>query len=200
MKTFLIIVGSIVLVILIFFAFMYFQAVRGGAQVASAIEDKIQIAINAIKNGQQINKAELDRLAHDPVTRNYLLQNLRDIGREDLFPAEYLDTRHIAESDLVSWLMHPSELDAAPDEIELVKVISKVIDGMENEFYVFKFRKLGDHWAAKDGWTAGIAGPYAKNGKATPFPEAVFSQFEKIEARTPEEHLDTVLKIINRVK
>jgi len=183
-KTLLIIVGSIVLVILIFIAFMYFRAVRGGAQVVSAIEDKVQVVINSIKNGQQINKEKLDSLAHDPATRNYLLQNLRDI----------------AESDLVSWLMHPSELDAAPDEIELVKVISKVINGRESEFYVFKFRKLGDHWAAKDGWTAGIAGPYAKNGKATPFPGVVFSQFEKIEAGTPEEHLDTVLKIINQVK
>lgn len=198
MKILLMVVGGLVLLVVIFMVFMYFRAARGSQLRTANIENRVHAVTYAIRDGKMVESNAIAELARSPETRNILLQNLRDLKREDLFPKEYLNARFIAESDLVFWLMHPNELNAAPDQIELVKEQSRNQDGQEQHYFIFKFRTLGNHWAAKDGWTAGIAGPYPKDSKLEPFPGCVFSRFEKIESRTPEGHLDVVLEMTNR--
>lgn len=60
---------------------------------------------------------------------------------------------------MVNGLIFPTELNAAPDEIELIKTVrvDKPITGAI-EYFVFKFRMHEPHWAAKDGWMVGVSG------------------------------------------
>ena len=53
-----------------------------------------------------------------------LFAKLKEIGRAELFPTDYLSIEKVAESDLAHWLMHPNELGAAPSGMELIRGIT----------------------------------------------------------------------------
>jgi len=95
---------------------------------------------------------------------------------------------------MVVWLMHPNELDAAPDAIVFVKEIDRE-DGsppVKHRYFIFKYRKKPPHWAANKGWLAGATGPYTMDGKLLDRPTAIFSEFVKFDEATPEEHLEKI--------
>ncbi|MCI0624687.1 MAG: hypothetical protein L0387_24085 [Acidobacteria bacterium] len=58
-----------------------------------------------------------------------------------------------------------------------------------SDYFVFRFRMKAPHWAAKDGWAAGVAGPYMTAGEPCPDAAGTFSQFEAYDSRSPEEHV-----------
>ena len=62
-------------------------------------------------------------------------------------------------------------------------------------YFVYRFRMHPPHWAAKDGWTAGVAGPH--NLKAEPMPGGrhTFSRFEAYDSCSPEEHVERVRQL-----
>ena len=64
-------------------------------------------------------------------------------------------------------MMHPNELQDAPEAIELVETLMRSIDGERVEFHVYRYKMPAGHWAAKDGWLLGLAGPM--NQKAEPY-------------------------------
>jgi hypothetical protein len=102
---------------------------------------------------------------------------------------------------MVDWLMYPTELNAVPDEIELMKVVTVdtgLTDGIY-DYYLFRFRTHEPHWAAKDGWMAGVSGPYLR--KDEPTTESLgdtFSSFTKWDAKTPDEHVGDVQELMDR--
>jgi hypothetical protein len=93
-----------------------------------------------------------------------------------LFPDIFNTIEKGAETDLANWLEFPTELDACPDEIELEEKVIIDFDGDNLCYYVFKFRTYEPHWAAKDGWILGVAGPYFDYSKPYDF-VSVFSRF-----------------------
>jgi hypothetical protein len=104
----------------------------------------------------------------------------------------------LSEGQLVEWLLHPNELGARPDEIELMK---KIEDGDRGRWLVYRFRMREPHWAAKDGWMAGVVGPVGPADDAEPLPEApvVFSMFNAFDSASPEEHVAAVCKLMGKV-
>jgi hypothetical protein len=102
---------------------------------------------------------------------------------------------------MVNWLVYPTELNRLPDEIELMKVVA-VDTGMPGgiyDYYLFRFRTKEPHWAAKDGWMAGVSGPYLRNDQPTM--ESLgetFSTFTKWEAKTPDEHVGDTRELMKR--
>jgi len=141
-------------------------------------------------------------VAQSPETRNLLMDRLRAMGREDLFPIEYSTQDAFAESDLASWLVFPTELGRAPDHIELmqVEVMNNPEDteGGELEIYLFRFRVKKPHWASEKGWMAGISGPFPCAGDATTDSlGATFSCFESWDSQTPVEHLESILGLFD---
>jgi len=193
MKIVLIVLIAIIAVVIALLVYLYIRTVSGEYRRTGNLQEEIKGVVNEIREGGLPDKSEIEAFARSSRTRNILLHSLRELDSEDLFPEKYLTVPSIAESDMVYWLMHPNELDSAPDEIVPVYESTVIIDGKENQFFVFKFRTLGDHWAAKDGWMAGVAGPYLKGGKPEPFARNVFSSFESYDLRSPEEHLDAGL-------
>jgi len=100
---------------------------------------------------------------------------------------------------MVRWLVYPTELGRVPDQIELKKVVSVDAGGTDGvlDYYLFRFRTLPPHWAAKNGWMAGVAGPFLqKDGPTTEAQGDTFSEFERWDSRTPEEHVGDVRELL----
>jgi hypothetical protein len=113
--------------------------------------------------------------------------------RTDLFPVTYRTWELMAEADLVAWLCHPNELGGPPSEVELIsRVPEPDASSPDRIYFVFRYRTEEPHWAAKDGWLAGVAGPYATAGTPEPQGRATFSRFEAVESRPPAEHVALV--------
>ena len=193
MKIVLIAFGSLVGLVVLFVVWRNIATARGARQLHDAIAGKIDPLIERIRAGGQITNSEIDVLAANAVTRNYLYLGLVKIGRKELFPEKYHSLASHAESDLVVWLMHPNELGAAPAEIILASVIQREEDGKPYQFCVFKFRESMD---ADSKWLAGVAGPYwGKEDYTAPAP-GVFSRFDAFESNTPEGHVAAVEKLL----
>jgi hypothetical protein len=154
-----------------------------------------------LRLGKEVDTKSIESAAAYAEVRNYLFATLQKIGKENLFPKKYRTQEAFAESNMVDWLAHPAELARVPDEIELMKVVSMDLGGQEGvcDYYVFRFRTLPPHEAAKEGWLAGVSGPFRQ--KETPTINALghtFSAFEKWESKSPEEHLNRIRQLIEQ--
>jgi hypothetical protein len=117
-----------------------------------------------------------------------LFEVLRDAEKSDLFPKAFRTWPAMAEADLVAWLCHPNELQAAPDEVELMATVPAP-GAPTTHYFLFRYKTHAPHWAAKDGWMAGVAGPYDLSKAPEPYAPGTFSRFEAFDSRTPEEHV-----------
>lgn len=198
MKVVLIVIGCLVALVVVFIVWRYIATIAGASRRDQALLSAIEPVLSAVRSGATVATDQLIDLARRPDTRSILFRALHELNQSGLIPEEYRSLRSIAESDLVGWLVHPNELGAVPDEIELLKEIERE-EGDPPEkyrFFVFKFRTKPPHWAAKDGWTAGVAGPYWDGEPPLHMPAGVFSRFESIDSATPEEHLHKVEKLV----
>jgi hypothetical protein len=143
--------------------------------------------------------AAVAAVAASPEMRNFLYDRLNAGGLTELMPARYRTQAALAESNMVGWLTYPTELGRVPDQIELKKVVSidtASPDGIL-DYYLFRFRTAPPHWAAKDGWMAGVAGPFLrKDAPTTDAQGDTFSEFERWSAHTPEEHVGDVRELL----
>jgi hypothetical protein len=153
--------------------------------------------VSLLKHGKTVSTDVVNAVAASPEMRGWLYEELKRDHKIDLFPRRYLTQEAFAESEMVRWLVYPTELGRVPDEIELRKVVSadtRRPDGIL-DYYVFRFRTFKPHWAAKDGWMAGVAGPFLR--KDAPSPNAfggTFSKFEGWETKTPEQHVGDIAR------
>ncbi|MFO7569363.1 MAG: hypothetical protein R6W75_06155 [Smithellaceae bacterium] len=198
MKFVLIVIGALIAAFILMTVILYIRALMGSKRNAEALVKEILPVINALKEGARVPNEQIMGLAKRPETRGGLYQVLHEMGHADLFPSEYSNPSQLAESHLVVWLRHPNELGADPDEIELAADVVRNEGGppQNRHYYVFKFRTKPPHWAAKDGWMAGVAGPYIDGEPLIYAPNLVFSQLEAFDSVTPEEHLAKIEKII----
>ena len=102
---------------------------------------------------------------------------LNRYGKLSVFPQEYSAPEYLAKSDMVHWLVYPTELGKAPDEIEFVGTVRYVF--RREEYYIFRFRSdsanLGDDvrgkwllgWSAADGGTFSRFEPFEKYEKGS---------------------------------
>ena len=112
-----------------------------------------------IDKGQTVSPQEIEALAARPEIRFMLFAMLRDMKQPELLPTKYSSSEAQGESALAYWMMHPNELQEAPEAIELVEIVKTPINGQEADFHVYRYKMPTGHWAAKDGWILGLAGP-----------------------------------------
>lgn len=154
--------------------------------------------VSLLRFGENLDTMHILDVAKSAEMRNHLYNELARLGLALLFPKEYETQEAFAESDMVNWLVFPTELGRVPDKIELMKVV-EVDTGTDDgflDYYVFRFCTEEPNWAAKDGWMAGVSGPFLR--KDAPSPVAygdTFSAFEPWESKTPEEHVGNIQKI-----
>ena len=196
--TVLLVLGGIVALIVAFVIWRIVATVMGSQARTDEILAEIRSVAEALEAGRDPSREEIARFAAQPRTRNVLLETLQEAGRADLFPGEYATPERMAESDLVFWLCHPNELQAAPDEIEYMGKHSRALEPSRRtgDYYLFRFRVKAPHWAADEGWMAGVAGPHVTGEKPAPAARGTFSDLAPYDSRTPEAHVDTVHEIM----
>ncbi len=157
--------------------------------------------ISLIRLGKPVDKKDVEDVASYAEMRNWLYIALKQLASSSLFPEKFRTQKSFAEADLVNWLVYPTELNRAPDEIELMKVVT-VDTGLPDgvyDYYLFRFRTKEPHWSAKDGWLAGVSGPFLR--KDQPTTESLgdtFSTFAKWDAKTPDDHVGDTRELMQR--
>ncbi len=163
---------------------------------ASLKRDRILDALIApvlevARSGDSSSTELVHECAKVPATRCHLYRRLKKMGHGELFPEEFRTTEKVAESNMVTWLMHRNELNAVPAHIELVAEFEVYEPGQEGRVFMFRFRVLEPHWAADRAWMAGVAGPYW-DGEESAHGLHTFSELKSYDGDCSESHLDFV--------
>ncbi len=142
------------------------------------MEDINAYAVKSLINrGAAVPQSVMDALAKDLEYANMTYFFLHQAGKTELFPAEYATEEYLAKSDLVHWLMFPTELGKAPNEIEYIGKIKYLFK--KEVFHVFKYRSDSDTledelknkwligWSSDEGGTFSNFDKYADYAKST---------------------------------
>jgi len=157
-----IIVIAVAIVVVLALAFIIWR-LRSVSSGMRQRDEKLLVRLapvgKKIQAGQAVSEHEIEALAAKPEIRFMLFAMLRDMKRPDLLPTNHCSSVEQGESALAYWMMHPNELQDAPEAIELVETVKRPINGQEADFHVYRCKMSAGHWAAKDGWILGLAGP-----------------------------------------
>jgi hypothetical protein len=180
-------------------------AVADDSQVRKIFEDAArqqdpQIAlwggVGLIPYRSPLVESTLARVAADARTRAVLYHQLTRRGLLGHYPAAYRTQSALAASEMVEWLMVPSELGRTPDEIEEVAVLPLQTGEGLADLYMFRFRTFKPDGSA-GGWQVGSAGPYLRSQQPTTRSlGATFSRFELLESKPIEEHAAAILETL----
>ena len=188
LRSVLYVVGGLGALIVTFIVWRIYATIVRGQRAYRARRAAIAPVAEALEAGRTPSDADLQTFARDRNTRQVLHDVLAEAEKLHLFPKEFLTWPALAEANLVGWLCHPNELQGPPDEIELMATVPAP-GTAGTHYFLFRYRTHEPHWAAKDGWMAGVAGPYDLSQQPAPFGAGTFSRFEKFDSRTPEEHV-----------
>jgi len=155
--------------------------------------------LSLLGHREKVKQPIIDQIADHPATRGLLYKELRRRKRLDLYPDRHESQMALAESDLIHWLSYPSELGREPDEIQFMDTFTVDEEGTgPAQYFMFRFRVSEPHWAAKDGWMAGISGPFERAGGPTADGGGnTFSRFETWESKTPAEHFQSAVNVLD---
>jgi hypothetical protein len=93
--------------------------------------------------------------------------------------------------------MHPNEVQDPPEEIALVETVERDRDGARARFLVYRYMMAPGHWAAKDGWLLGLAGPFVDSGPA--YSATAFSRCDDVYGELrPAELVDWYVDMLTR--
>lgn len=140
--------------------------------------------------GSPVPDGAIEKVAADPEARLRLFEHFEALGELERHPVKYGTQSALAESDMVRWLIYPTELARAPDEIEEIAVLPlRTSDGIA-DLYVYRFRTFEPHWAAEKGWMVGWSGPFLRSEQPTTCGLGrTFSQFEAFDPETIDDYL-----------
>lgn len=151
-----------------------------------------------ISANENVNREEIRTMASDPSLRLAVFWILHAYGKVDLFPEEYFTHEKGAESFLVNWLEFPTELGAAPDNIEFLTKVT-LNDKEPFDYYVFKFNVRAPQWSTEE-WMIGTCGPYGQQTLPYAVPPRVFSRFNPLGSITPESEVQWVHENVSKKK
>ena len=172
------------------FVLAWLNAIRASWVRNSKLAKLIRPAIEAAQQNRPFAEDKIRQLAELPEARNMLFAELKEIGRAELFPTDYLSIEKVAESDLAHWLMHPNELGAAPSGMELIRGITIQEEEKRGTVFLFRFRAEPSTWASERGWMAGVAGPYWDNVGPPHSAAWTFSELTPFDEMTVDQHVD----------
>lgn len=198
MMTFVWIIVGIVSFVLALFIFGWVNAIRASMARDRKLDEMVQPAIEAVREGKPSAKEIVTKLAETPITRNHLFTRLTEMGKVDLFPSEYRTNEKVAESDLARWLMHKNELGTAPSEMVLVQKVPLIDHDRSGSIFLFRFRTNPPHWAAENGWMAGVSGPFWDDETRPDFASGTFSELTPYDKMTVEQHVDFLREALKK--
>ena len=135
----------------------------------------------------ELPQEAIDRLARDLGYANMTHALLNKHGMAARFPAECATEEYLAKSDLVHWLLYPTELGQAPDEIEYIGKAKWLLK--KDVYHIFRFRSdsstLSDECRGKwlIGWANAQGGTFSNfdlyDDYAKDTPEATVKYIKK---------------------
>lgn len=156
--------------------------------------DPIGTKINA---GEEVPIDDVRSLARIPQVRHFLFHALKRMEKESLIPTDFDSEVKQAEAALAYWIMHPNELETAPEKIEYLRTIEKKLKETNGRFYFFKYLMPEGHWARKDGWLLGFSGPFSGDEKPyEELPPAFSRASDRAEDGDPDSILDCYLDML----
>jgi hypothetical protein len=195
MKYVLIGLGILVGLVVLAFVALVINLQLATRRQRNQVMARLAPVLEPILEGAPPDRQAIAAQAEDAEVRNHLFNALDKLGYADLFPSEYRTVEAFAESVLVSWLCHPNELKRAPDAIHLVDkhVVDSGTELGDVAYFLFRFRVEEPHFAADQGWMAGVCGPFL-NTPDPPLitPTGMFSELDPFKKMQPEEHVQLV--------
>lgn len=152
-----------------------------------------------LEKGEKVDPASFLPIAAEDETRELLFELLESHKLLAQFPEKYKTQEALSRSNMVNWLVYPTELGRTPDKIELLDIVTINYDDVgETEYYLWKFISSSENWE-KDAWMVGLSGPYVKSESPTTRSYGyTFSAFTKLEEKTPMEHFEQIMDILNK--
>jgi len=170
------IISGIAVALLLFIAWRWTSVGRGVRQRDESILKLIDPIGLKLDEGKTVTKEEVLEIARRPETRFMLYSGLNAMNQTDLIPSCFNSSIEQAESALAYWLMHPNEFRESPEKIEHLQLVTTKLNGENVKFHVFRFRMPDGHWASKNGWLLGLAGPTEENAKPYTIMPGAFSR------------------------
>jgi hypothetical protein len=193
------VIAAIVIFIAAFIVWRWTSVARGARKRDEKLATRIDPIGKKLDAGESVSTGEVEAMAARPEVRHMLFTALRQMGRSELVPSNYSSSVAQGESALAYWLMHPNELQDAPESIELVETIKRAINGQDADFHVYRFRMTTGHWAAKEGWLLGLAGPMPTAAEPYSNMPGAFSRAGDIEGKVkPAELVDWYVDMLCR--
>jgi hypothetical protein len=190
---------AIGIAIVAFFWWRYTSVARGARQRDEKLLTVLDPISLRLSRKEPVTADEIGTLSRQPQYRPMLYALLKHYERLDLFPEEALSVPAQGAGILSYWMMHPNELQGAPSEIELVEEIEKEVEGERAKFLVYRYRMPPGHWAEKDGWLLGLAGPFVENDVPYSGLAAGFSRCgDKYGQVKPSELIDWFVGMVRR--
>ena len=168
----------------------HFRGKRTGRILRDALELtdpvlKMWAVVSLFRRNEPVSAEAVNLVAASHIVRITLWEQLQEMGLESLMPERWAAPMELAAGALSRWLSRPNELNAIPEEIELMKSYPvEYDDGKMGEAYLFRFREYPRPWEPGEGWLAGVAGPY-RDGQQVSSP---WSSFRRWDSMSPDEH------------
>lgn len=137
-----------------------------------------------LEAGEQASPEIIEALANNAEYAALTYAVLKDHGLTTLFPAHLATPEYLAKSDMIRWLLYPTELGQMPDEIEYLGKVKK-----KEVYHIFRFRSNSDtlddeskgKWLI--GWSSDEGGTFSN-----------FDLYEAFEQKTLEKTLKNIRK------
>jgi hypothetical protein len=161
---------------------------------------KLWGALGLTRAAQAVPHEVFRQIAAWPDCRITLARELETLERPDLFPNDFMNQPSRAEATMVDWLLFPTELGRAPDEIRQLQVTPIETDDGLADLYVFAFRTHAPHWLSEKDWVVGVAGPFLTDNQPT-FESlgGTFSRFESLSEKSVDEHVEALLGTVEGI-
>lgn len=161
------VLATLGILVVAFIVWRWTSVGRGARQRDAKLLKLLDPLAGRLDRKEKVAMDEIVALARQPQFRPMLYEMLKHFERLDLFPPEHRSIVSQGEGILSYWMMHPNELQDAPKAMELVEEVVRQLGQERVKFLVFRYQMPPGHWAAKNGWLLGLAGPFT--GDAVPF-------------------------------
>jgi hypothetical protein len=150
---------------------------------------KLFAAISLLRRLEPITPEEIEPVAASHEVREILWGELKKLGMESLMPPRWATPEALAASALSRWLSHPNELNAPPEEIELMKTFTVDLEQEGTAYvYLFRYREFPKPWEPGGGWMAAVVGPY-RDGRQV---GSAWSSFKAWDSMSPDRHFESL--------
>lgn len=160
------IIGITIVMIVVFIVVRRWALSRGASRRDDSIRADLAPVLEPLARGERPSPDAVLQVAAALERRPLLYAELARAGMPELFPAELATPAEQARALLAHHLMHPSEMQEPPVELEALEVVHKRVSGEDAAFQLVRFRMRDGHWTGH-GWWLGAAGPFRAG--AAPF-------------------------------